>query len=157
MSDLKENKKFDNEEKSPMKKKYVSKILLGSLVVALCGCAQNNQEANVAGWEEVETENSTETENIIEENVENITEKEEEFRFVDAWGEWFDTTINPNVEKNDYDWSCLKRDGDAVTYEGDSRYSIKKGVDVSHHQGTIDWEKVKAAGYEFAFVRMAYQ
>ena len=30
-------------------------------------------------------------------------------------------------------------------------------MDVSHHQGTIDWEKVKAAGYEFAFVRMAYR
>lgn len=33
-------------------------------------------------------------------------------------------------------------------------YVIRKGIDVSVHQGTIDWEKVKAAGIEFAFVRV---
>lgn len=30
-----------------------------------------------------------------------------------------------------------------------------KGVDVSYHNGTIDWAKVKAAGNEFAFVRIS--
>ncbi len=28
-----------------------------------------------------------------------------------------------------------------------------KGVDVSHHNGLIDWQKVKAAGYSFAFLK----
>lgn len=31
-----------------------------------------------------------------------------------------------------------------------------KGVDVSSHQGLIDWAKVKAAGIEFAVVRAGY-
>ena len=31
-----------------------------------------------------------------------------------------------------------------------------KGIDVSSHQGKIDWEKVKAAGIEFAIVRAGY-
>lgn len=31
-----------------------------------------------------------------------------------------------------------------------------KGIDVSHHQGTIDWKKVKAAGVEFAMLRACY-
>ena len=30
-----------------------------------------------------------------------------------------------------------------------------RGVDVSYHNGTIDWAKVKAAGNEFAFVRIS--
>jgi lysozyme len=30
-----------------------------------------------------------------------------------------------------------------------------KGVDVSYHNGTIDWAKVKGAGNEFAFVRIS--
>lgn len=30
---------------------------------------------------------------------------------------------------------------------------IKKGIDVSHHQDVIDWNKVKAAGIEFAILR----
>lgn len=33
---------------------------------------------------------------------------------------------------------------------------MKKGIDVSKHQGTIDWEKVKAAGVQFAMIRAGY-
>lgn len=31
------------------------------------------------------------------------------------------------------------------------------GIDVSSHQGTIDWAQVKAAGVEFAFIRVGYR
>ena len=31
-----------------------------------------------------------------------------------------------------------------------------KGIDVSHYQGTIDWAKVKAAGYEFGMIKATY-
>ena len=31
-----------------------------------------------------------------------------------------------------------------------------KGIDVSHHQGKIDWEKVKADGIGFAVIRAGF-
>ena len=31
------------------------------------------------------------------------------------------------------------------------------GIDVSHHQGIIDWKQVKAAGVEFAIIRLGYR
>lgn len=31
-----------------------------------------------------------------------------------------------------------------------------KGIDVSKYQGSIDWSKVKSAGYNFAFIRVGY-
>ncbi|MCR5793494.1 MAG: hypothetical protein K6G65_10025 [Lachnospiraceae bacterium] len=34
--------------------------------------------------------------------------------------------------------------------------AIAKGVDVSYHNGTIDWEKVKADGIDFAIIRCGY-
>ncbi len=34
-------------------------------------------------------------------------------------------------------------------------YDIEYGIDVSYHQGEIDWEKVKKAGVRFAFIRVA--
>lgn len=34
--------------------------------------------------------------------------------------------------------------------------AVLKGVDVSRHQGVIDWKKVKAAGIEFAVIRAGY-
>lgn len=33
---------------------------------------------------------------------------------------------------------------------------MKKGIDVSKHQGTIDWNAVKASGIEFAIIRCGY-
>lgn len=31
--------------------------------------------------------------------------------------------------------------------------AVVKGIDVSHHSGSVDWEKVKAAGFRFAYVK----
>lgn len=31
-----------------------------------------------------------------------------------------------------------------------------KGIDISHHNGTIDWRKVKASGIDFAIIRAGY-
>lgn len=41
-----------------------------------------------------------------------------------------------------------------------SRYNTvtkRYGIDVSHHNGIIDWNKVKAAGVEFAIIRVGYR
>ena len=36
-------------------------------------------------------------------------------------------------------------------------FAKRKGIDVSRHNGNIDWNKVKADGVEFAIVRVAYR
>lgn len=33
---------------------------------------------------------------------------------------------------------------------------MSRGIDVSHHNGTIDWKKVKAAGIDFVIIRAGY-
>ena len=33
---------------------------------------------------------------------------------------------------------------------------IKSGIDVSYHQGTIDWKKVADSGIQFAMIRAGY-
>lgn len=77
--------------------------------------------------------------------------------FVDAWGEWHETEIDPAIRKHDYNWSCLTNTEAGIQYAGDERYAIRKGIDVSEHQGDIDWGRVKAAGYDFAFLRIGYR
>ena len=39
----------------------------------------------------------------------------------------------------------------------DENYESLQGIDVSDHQGEIDWEAVKDAGYDFVFVRVGYR
>lgn len=36
------------------------------------------------------------------------------------------------------------------------KYAVKKGIDVSKHQGKINWEKVKADGIDFAIIRCGF-
>ena len=43
-----------------------------------------------------------------------------------------------------------------ISYE-DKKYTSRLGVDVSVFQGDIDWEQVKATGYEFAILRIGYR
>lgn len=40
--------------------------------------------------------------------------------------------------------------------EDETTATYKKGIDVSQWQGTIDWDKVKAAGVKFAMIRAGY-
>ncbi len=47
-------------------------------------------------------------------------------------------------------------DGRASYTDGTGAFA-KTGVDVSDHQGTIDWDAVAADGIEFAFVRIGYR
>ncbi len=60
------------------------------------------------------------------------------------------------VYKNDYDWSCLRNQDGICTYE-DENYTSSFGIDVSHYQGSVDWQAVKNAGVEFVFIRAGYR
>lgn len=45
-----------------------------------------------------------------------------------------------------------------ITYQdGAGNVLSSKGIDVSKHNGDIDWEKVKADGVDFAFIRVGYR
>lgn len=46
----------------------------------------------------------------------------------------------------------------ALSHQSKYNDCIKQwGIDVSYHNGVIDWEKAKADGIEFAFIRVAYR
>lgn len=59
---------------------------------------------------------------------------------------------------NPYDWSHL-----SVGSNGRYHYTMggqevsRTGVDVSEHQGSIDWKAVKADGIGFAYIRVGYR
>ena len=157
-----------------MKKRIVSIFML---CIFLCGCndgniPKENQKNETLTEETVPVQSETvqkETKqpNSTSESAKNETtnslstednrkkEKETLHFYDEQTKKWYDTTINSKVKKHQYDWSCLSNTKNGISYTG--AYSIRKGVDVSHHQGAIDWEKVKADGYEFAILRIGYR
>ena len=75
-------------------------------------------------------------------------------RFRDVYGVGYETVINRDIPANPYNNDSFVHEGNKVKYL-DRDYML--GVDVSHHQGNIDWEKVKADGYGFAILRIGYR
>lgn len=58
-----------------------------------------------------------------------------------------------------YATTKLKSNYTGSTYSHQARFDDAQkinGIDVSEHNGTIDWKKVKADGIEYAFIRVGY-
>ena len=56
-----------------------------------------------------------------------------------------------------YDWNGFSQVDGRISYTNDESTFARTGVDVSDHQGTIDWDAVAGDGIEFAFVRIGYR
>lgn len=63
--------------------------------------------------------------------------------------------INDNLMKHSLveENLILSEDGE-LTYQEDGKVITSKGIDVSKYQGNIDWDKVKADGVDYAFIRV---
>ena len=77
--------------------------------------------------------------------------------FLDVYKESYQVEVDPLVKKHDYDLSCFVNDGVFTRYIGDDRYTYRLGMDVSHHDGEIDWKAVKEAGIDFVILRIGYR
>lgn len=71
------------------------------------------------------------------------------FRALDSAGQ---SAARP--EPNPYDPSDFATRSGYVTCTAGP---VLRGIDVSEHQGKIDWEAVKDGGFDFAFVRIGYR
>lgn len=60
------------------------------------------------------------------------------------------------IDAGTLDRSKFVRNGHRMSYE-DQYYRSEQGIDVSGYNGEIDWERVKASGIEFAFIRLGYR
>lgn len=56
-----------------------------------------------------------------------------------------------------YDWSRLQTRDGHLAYVKDGQVLSRLGIDVSEHNGDIDWNKVRDAGVEYAYIRAGYR
>ena len=55
-----------------------------------------------------------------------------------------------------YNENNFNKENIYYSYE-DENYTSKIGIDVSEHNGSIDWQKVKESGVEFTFIRIGWR
>ncbi|MBQ8979502.1 MAG: glycoside hydrolase, partial [Oscillospiraceae bacterium] len=83
-------------------------------------------------------------------------EKQRMYVTLPGYGEvWVDGLEKMPLSEVDPD-GLEKRDGRLVYAPGGEVASLC-GIDLSHHNGDIDWDKVKADGIDFAFLRVGYR
>ena len=66
---------------------------------------------------------------------------------------------NAAVRKNNFDparFGYVDDTSPNITYYDDD-YEALQGIDVSEHQGDIDWKAVAEAGYKFVFIRLGFR
>lgn len=67
--------------------------------------------------------------------------------------------VSETLKKHDYVYdNFIKQDNEEIVYVDDTQevHSVK-GIDVSRHQGKIDWKKVSGDGVSYAFIRTGYR
>lgn len=62
-----------------------------------------------------------------------------------------------DLPRHSYDYSGLKFQNERYTYYENGTQLSKTGVDVSYHQGEIDWQRVAADGIDFVMLRVGYR
>lgn len=63
-----------------------------------------------------------------------------------------------NVPRHGYDYSGLKLEKNGrYTYSENGEQISRTGIDVSYHQGDVDWTKVAADGIDFVIMRVGYR
>lgn len=127
---------------------------------------QNEEEISKVILDEV-VEEDTEDETIVEDIEFDITADEDtllecqeeqpyQFRFVDVFGEEYETEIKVDFPKSEYQNDKFRFEDDRTVYD-DVVYYTRQGIDVSNYQGIVDWDKVKASGIDFAIIRIGYR
>ncbi len=138
-----------------MKIRKRNRILLVTVfALLLTGCAGSGAE----GTSGRDTgDNTREVSDLDIDTGTDSAEKPEILHFVDVYQNPYEVEINPDVEKNNYKSECFIHKGDLLSYEGDENYTYRLGVDVSEHQGYVDWQQLKDSGFDFAFIRLGYR
>ena len=133
---------------------YFAVLTLLCAASLLRGCAVNSAEVTTTSVQ-AGAEGSTQTPASGQN-----TEGADDFLYLsDGKGVHDYTATDASVRRNNYDparFGYVDDTSPNITYY-DEDFESLQGIDVSEHQGDIDWKEVAGAGYEFVFVRLGFR
>ena len=143
-------------------KKKLGLILALSIIITGINypvCNVHAQEENqIESEEALQVDDNDVDSSSQQENMESSQDEETD---VDTESVTEDEQVQNNLRENSWRY----QDGELITSEEDeisllseiyAPNATRKGIDVSEHNGTIDWDKVKAAGIDYAIIRCGY-
>lgn len=125
------------------------KIVIVAVIFVICFWIIGVQKRN----EYLKHKEEVDRENVV---TSQVVDEPKEITIYDIEEGYMTVPYNKDADKHSYDWSKLDKTNGIYKYE-DSNYTSKLGIDVSSHQGNIDWKKVKDAGVDFVIIRLGYR
>ena len=77
--------------------------------------------------------------------------------FHDVDGNKHRFTLNPAASYHNYDCKKFSRAGEDKLLYDDEGFIVRHGLDVSRHEGEVDWNEVKKSGFDFVILRVGYR
>ena len=143
-------------------------IVLGTVVGAITSNGPSNGPELITDFPQNILVENTVIENIIENEVsaienivEEVEEKEEVVKYKDK--EIVIPKSKVSAAKSAEDAETSKKTGGSNVSQEQAQTMFENvgqksmGIDVSQHQGSIDWASVRASGVEFAIIRVGYR
>lgn len=141
-----------------MSRKKLELCIILMITILLCSCGTHNEqkEHNTNKTESSVSDDEQLKKTMISKKASSIERLSRRITFRDVYGTSYDMKTNPDIPECVYDKDKFVHNEDILSYE-DDQWTSRVGVDVSGHQGIIDWKKVKAAGIDFAIIRIGYR
>ncbi len=143
-------------------RRAINILALVFMFTMIAGCEKNksnvvnNIDADIQAPEIEIIRDETTSSEPADDSTEDFKEQPYSFKFVDAFGEEYETTIQVDFPKTNYINDMFGFENGKTLYEDDTYYT-RHGIDVSGYQGKINWDKVKASGVEFAILRLGFR
>jgi GH25 family lysozyme M1 (1,4-beta-N-acetylmuramidase) len=143
---------------SPLKQK----IIFFSMLAAILGLtaavvALGIKNARLKGARDSRVPVSESSVPVKNERVYEFFEEGESVFFNDGYLGEVRVPALTNVPKASYDYTNLKLINGRYVYVEDGEIVSKTGIDVSYHQGRIDWRAVAGDGIDFVMIRVGYR
>lgn len=141
-----------------MKKGYILAGLLFCLSVVMCGCQRDYYELGLPftmGTSLLPGYSNDNIRALSEDNYERFMHASY-IRVTDHFGVEQKIKISENIKRHNWDFSNLTNDGRFLNYTEEDGSLKRVGVDVSEHQGAINWE-MASKEIDFALIRIGYR
>lgn len=134
-----------------MKKILCAALASAVFAAAICGCSGQKSPSSGSSLDQPSGKTATYDEAPTENSVSTTGNKVhiKDSTLGDIW-----ITELEGVAKNTLKAENFTSDATFKYYSEDGKAASEEGIDISSYTGEIDWKKVKAAGVDFAMVRL---
>lgn len=141
-----------------MKKYIILMCILIFITLIMCGCQRKYYGKGQPFTMNTSALHGYHNDNITAMSAENYDRfmHASYIMVTDKFGEIHKLKISANIKRHEWDFSNLESNGILKNYVAEDGSTKKVGVDVSEHQGAINWEAV-AKEVDFAIIRLGYR